>query len=197
MTKLEDEAIVFLDEQRMCLSEIKNNVKEITNVVKILTNARNKNKRIFTIGNGGSGSTASHLAADLLKTALIKNNKRFKVISLVDNIPVILAWSNDLDYESIFVEQLKNHLSKDDIVIAFSGSGTSPNILRALEYTKKIGAKCIGFKSDKKTKMDKLCDVCINIPSRDMLTLESQHLMICHCIISIIRKQGIPLFKYE
>ena len=74
MTKLEDEAIVFLDEQRMCLSEIKNNVKEITNVVKILTNARNKNKRIFTIGNGGSGSTASHLAADLLKTALIKNN---------------------------------------------------------------------------------------------------------------------------
>ena len=115
----------------------------------------------------------------------------------MDNIPVILAWSNDLDYESIFVEQLKNHLSKDDIVIAFSGSGTSPNILRALEYTKKIGAKCIGFKSDKKTKMDKLCDICINIPSRDMLTLESQHLMICHCIISLIRKQGIPLFKYE
>ena len=142
--------------KKYVFQKFKNNVKEITNVIKILTNTRNKNRRIFTIGNGGSGSTASHLAADLLKTALIKNNKRFKAISLVDNIPVILAWSNDVDYESIFVEQLKNHLSKDDVVIAFSGSGTSPNILRALEYTKKIGAKGIGFKSDKKTKMDKI-----------------------------------------
>ncbi len=197
MKELEDEAILFLNEQEVCISEIKHNVKEIANVVKILLNARNKNKRVFTIGNGGSGSTASHLVSDLLKTALIKNNKRFKAISLVDNIPVILAWSNDVSYESIFVEQLKNHLSKDDVVIAFSGSGTSPNILRALEYAKKYGAKCIGFKSFKKTKMDKLCNVCINVSSKDMLTLESQHLMICHCIISIVRKQGIPLFKYE
>ena len=153
MKDLEDEAILFLNEQEVCISEIKHNVKEIANVVKILLNARNKNKRVFTIGNGGSGSTASHLVSDLLKTALIKNNKRFKAISLVDNIPVILAWSNDVSYESIFVEQLKNHLSKDDVVIAFSGSGTSPNILRALEYAKKYGAKCIGFKSFKKTKM--------------------------------------------
>lgn len=197
MTKLEDEAILFLNEQETCISEIKSNTNQIVNVVKILINARNKNKRIFTIGNGGSGSTASHLVADLLKTALIKNNKRFKAISLVDNIPVILAWSNDANYESIFVEQLKNHLSKGDVVIAFSGSGTSPNILRALEYAKKCDAKCIGFKSITKTKMDKLCEVCINIPSKDMLTLESQHLTICHCVISMIRKQGIPLFKYE
>lgn len=197
MKKLEDDAILFLNKQETCISEIKHNVKEIVNVVKILTNARDHNKRIFTIGNGGSGSTASHLVSDLLKTVLIKNNKRFKAISLVDNIPVILAWSNDANYESIFVEQLKNHLSKEDIVIAFSGSGKSPNILCALEYAKKQGAKCIGFKSIKKTKMDKLCDVSINIPSKDMLTLESQHLMICHCIISIIRKQGTPLFKYD
>ena len=77
------------------------------------------------MGNGGSASTSTHFVSDLLKTSIIKNESRFKAISLSDNIPVILAWSNDESFDKIFVEQLKNFLQKDDIVIGISGSGNS------------------------------------------------------------------------
>ena len=149
------------------------------------------------MGNGGSGSTASHFVSDLLKTTILTKGKRFQAFSLVDNIPVILAWSNDSSYEQIFVEQLKNSLSKDDVIISFSGSGNSKNLIKAFQYGKKIGAKCIGFTGEGGGKLKKYCDECFEIPSKDMLTIESQHVVICHCIVSFIRKTGTPLFRYS
>lgn len=187
----------FLNEQKKCLTNILNDTNEINIIINQLIKARNQKRTIFTIGNGGSASTASHFVSDLLKTCIIKNTTRFQAISLVDNIPVILAWSNDVSYDSIFLEQLKNILKKNDIVIGFSGSGNSQNVLNALRYAKKNNAYCIGFTGESGGKMKNLCDICIKIPSNEMLSIESQHLILCHCIVNAIRNSGNPLFKYE
>lgn len=187
----------FLDIQNRCIEEIKEKSQDIEKIIKIIISARNNNKTIFTMGNGGSGSTASHFVSDLQKTMILKNEKRIKAISLVDNIPVILAWSNDVSFESIFEEQLKNQIEKGDIVIAFSGSGKSLNVINALKFAKKKGAKCIGFTGKDGGYFNKICDIVFRVPNNDMLTIESQHVVICHCIASTIRNLGNPMFKYE
>lgn len=187
----------FIKKQTSCTTKILKNVNDIVKIINLLIYARNNGNRIFTMGNGGSGSTASHFVSDLLKTAIIKREKRFQAISLVDNIPVLLAWSNDVSYDDVFVEQLKNYLSEGDILIAFSGSGNSKNLISALEFAKKSGAFCIGITGKSGGKMAKFCRICLKVPSDDMLTIESQHLTLCHCIITAIRNTGIPLFKYD
>jgi D-sedoheptulose 7-phosphate isomerase len=187
----------FLLEQQICLKNNENYFDELKKIINALIKARDKKFKIFTIGNGGSGSTASHFVSDLIKTASVKEKNKFSAFSLVDNIPVILAWSNDSSFDNIFSEQLKNHLSKNDIIIAFSGSGNSKNILNALKYGKILGATCIGFTGKSGGKMKKLCDHCLQIPSSNMLTIESIHSVLCHCIVDSIRKTGVPFFKYE
>ena len=186
----------YIDEQQHCMTLLKSKSDKINDICNQLLNARNKRKNIFVFGNGGSGSTASHFVSDLLKTAIVKKEKRFKAISLTDNVPVILAWSNDVSYDDVFIEQLKNHFSKGDILIGFSGSGNSKNIIKSLKFGKENNAYCIGFTGKSGGKMNKFCDICLKVPSQDMLTIESQHVVICHCIISIIRNLGKPLFTY-
>ena len=186
----------YIDEQQHCMTLLKSKSDKINDICNQLLNARNKRKNIFVFGNGGSGSTASHFVSDLLKTAIVKKEKRFKAISLTDNVPLILAWSNDVSYDDVFIEQLKNHFSKGDILIGFSGSGNSKNIIKSLKFGKENNAYCIGFTGKSGGKMNKFCDICLKVPSQDMLTIESQHVMICHCIISIIRNLGKPLFTY-
>lgn len=187
----------FLEIQNQCIDEIKENHQDINKIIKELTFARDHKKNIFTMGNGGSGSTASHFVSDLLKTMITKQKNRFRAISLVDNTAVILAWSNDIKFESIFEEQLKNYLEKGDVVIAFSGSGKSKNIVNALQFAKKKGAMCIGFTGKHGGSFNRICDIVFKVPSNDMLTIESQHVTICHCIAETIRNLGNPVFKYD
>jgi D-sedoheptulose 7-phosphate isomerase len=195
--KLNESIKLFLNEQQNSINFFQKNSIEIEQICKQLIISRNKGKKIFAMGNGGSGSTASHFISDLLKTAIIKNEKRFDAISLVDNIPVILAWSNDKSYDDIFIEQLKNHFSKGDLIIGFSGSGNSKNILKALKFVKNNGGYCIGFTGKSGGKMKSFSDICVKSPTEDMLAIEAQHVMLCHCIISCLRNLGTPLFKYE
>ena len=104
---LEDISTLFNDylhEQNLCLEEILKNDSSINNIINILIDARNSGKKIFTFGNGGSASTASHFVSDLLKTTITKNDKRFIAISLVDNFAVNSAWANDVSYDDIFIE---------------------------------------------------------------------------------------------
>jgi D-sedoheptulose 7-phosphate isomerase len=91
---------------------------------------------VYIIGNGGSGANASHLCEDLGKSTVddFESQKRLKVLSLTDNTPYILAWANDTSYDRVFVEQLKNFGQAGDLLIAISGSGNSPNILKAVEW---------------------------------------------------------------
>ena len=188
---------LFLEEHNLCISKIQDDTKILDKIIKILINARDKKKKIYVMGNGGSGSTASHIVSDLLKTAITRGDKRFSAISLVDNMPVILAWANDSNFNNIFSEQIKNHISKGDVLIGFSGSGKSQNILNAFNIGKKSGSICIGITGMGGGKFPKICDVCFTVPSNDMLMIESIHLTLCHCIVSSIRQKGKPLFTYD
>jgi len=187
----------FFDDHMRSMKDLTEQFDIIEEIINVLKKAQTNGNTIFTIGNGGSGSTASHFVSDLLKTAITKDEKRFAAISLVDNIPVNLAWSNDQSFESIFIEQLKNFLKPNDVLFAFSGSGNSINVINAIEYAKKNSAVGIGFTGMDGGKLKNMCDVCITVPSNNMLIIESIHLTICHCIIESIRKSGNPLFKYD
>ncbi|SVE06083.1 uncharacterized protein METZ01_LOCUS458937, partial [marine metagenome] len=127
MQKIKDHVNLFLENQSTCIEKLSAQTEIISKITNLLIKTRDQGKSIYVMGNGGSGSTASHFVSDLLKTAIVKKEKRFKAISLTDNVPVILAWSNDVSYDDVFIEQLKNHFSKGDILIGFSGSGNSKN----------------------------------------------------------------------
>ena len=197
MSKIDRTNKPFFVEQIKIIEKLSKQEKQIKKITNILMKKRDSGKTIFTVGNGGSASTASHFVSDLLKTTITKKNKRFKAISLVDNFPVVLAWANDVSYADIFVEQLNNFISKGDVIIAFSGSGRSENVVKAIKYAKKQGAICIGITGMSGGQFKKICDECIIVPSNDMLSIESAHLLLCHYIVSSIRNQGVPVFKYE
>jgi D-sedoheptulose 7-phosphate isomerase len=197
MLKSNEKIISFLKNDVFCTEQIIEKHLDIKKITNILMKARDSGKIIYTMGNGGSGSTASHFTSDLLKTTITKEKKRFKSISLIDNTPVLLSWSNDVSYDEIFKQQLQNFVNSGDILVAFSGSGNSLNVIKALKFASKAGVVCIGFTGKSGGKMKKLCDFCFTIPSTDMLLIESQHVLICHCMISYIRNQGTPKFKYE
>src|SRR3972149_8977256 len=133
--KIED----YLASLRQTLSELSK--AEIQRLVDLILSARAADKQIFVFGNGGSAATASHFACDLGKGTIDREKRRFRVISLCDQIPMMTAWANDANYSDIFIEQLRNLLNEDDLVIGISRSGNSPNVLKALEYAKQRQAK--------------------------------------------------------
>lgn len=159
------------------------NISNIEKVIEILDDALKNNKKIYIFGNGGSGSTASHFVCDFNK-AIFKNiDKKFDFQCLNDNMAIVSAISNDIDYSEIFKYQLKNKLKKEDIVIALSGSGNSKNIIKACEYAKEIGAKIIGFTGYNGGILKQISDVSIDTNINDMQITEDIHLMIEHLII--------------
>jgi len=187
----------YLSNQITCMKNLDNDAKTLSEITEILIKTRDAGHKIILFGNGGSASTSSHFASDLLKTAITKNSKRFMAMSLTDNVEVLSAWANDVSFNEIFIEQLKNFLSPEDVLIAISGSGKSPNVLKALEYGKQQGSFCIGLTGMDGGKFPSICDICLTVPSNDMLTIESIHLTICHCIVTAIRTIGEPVFKYD
>jgi len=187
----------YINSNITCLELIKSEYKEkIDEIFKLLLDAQENDKRIYLFGNGGSSSTASHFSSDLSKTTLTQNNKKIKAFCLSDNVPVILAWSNDLSFDDIFVKQLENHLEENDVVIGISGSGNSTNVLKAFEYAKEKNAKTISLTGKDGGQLAKNSDVSLIVPSQDMLTIETVHLFICHTLTSLFRSQGTPLFPY-
>ena len=114
---LKNSIISYIDEQQHCMTLLKSKSDKINDICNQLLNARNKRKNIFVFGNGGSGSTASHFVSDLLKTCILKESKRFNAICLSDNVPVLTAWANDTSYDEVFLEQLKNSTSINDISV--------------------------------------------------------------------------------
>jgi len=140
---------------------------------------------IYIFGNGGSAATATHAAGDFLKGASYGLEKRFKVISLVDNLPALMAIANDVSYDEIFVEQLKNFLQPGDLVIGISGSGNSRNVVKAMEYAKAKGVQTIAFCGYKGGAIIKLGDIIIHSVAMDMEVAEDIHMM----VFNIIKKE--------
>jgi D-sedoheptulose 7-phosphate isomerase len=156
-------------------------------LVTALLKARDSGKRIYICGNGGSASTASHMASDLNKGAIRNDAPRFKAVALTDNIPAMLAWANDASYDDIFVEQLRNHLEKGDMVIGISGSGNSPNVLKALHYANDQGAVTVGLTGFDGGKIAQLAKIVYVVPNHCMQQIEDVHLVIEHMISLILR----------
>lgn len=144
---------------------------------------------VFIFGNGGSGTTASHMSEDLGKglqrTAdfFDDSKKRLKVMSLTDNAGWILAVGNDISYDQIFQQQLMNYGSRGDLVIAISGSGNSPNILTAVEWANDQGLKTFGLTGFDGGKLKEVQQDGVHVPLDDMGMVESIHLSLFHWVI--------------
>ncbi len=157
-----------------------NNISEMIEAIKL---AYKDDKRIFVFGNGGSAATANHFACDFGKNAIKDDNNRIKVISLSNSISSITACGNDIGFDTVFEEQLKNLMHDGDLILCISASGNSPNIIRAVEYAKKRYGTVIGMTGFSGGKLKELSDINVNVASDSYEKIEDMHLMITHIIV--------------
>jgi len=178
----------YLEEIKKILDSMEEDlINKIDKLASVLRKARENKKTIFIMGNGGSASTASHFVGDLSKGTIIEGFPRFKAVALTDNIPNMLAWANDVGYEEIFVEQLKNLMEPGDVVIGISVSGNSMNVIKAIEYANRNGGLTIGLSGCDGGKLLKCAQENIHVSSSDMQRVEDIHLLIEHLLTSLIR----------
>lgn len=154
----------------------------VQQAIQILAEARDQGRRIFVCGNGGSATTASHFVTDLVKGASFNRNPRFRILSLADSIPTLTAYSNDVSFECVFVEQLKNFAESGDVLMAISSSGNSPNVLRAVEYANSIGCRSIALSGCDGGKLGPLAQVNIQVSHPHTGRIEDAHMAILHMI---------------
>jgi D-sedoheptulose 7-phosphate isomerase len=157
--------------------------------VETLLQTRDNENTIFIFGNGGSAATASHVTGDFLKGISFELDKRFRVMCLSDNISGLTAISNDLGYDEIFLEQLKVFMKKGDLVIGISGSGNSANVIKAMEYAGKNGAKTVAMCGFKGGRIRELADLVIHIPISDMEITEDIHVILFHAVKQVLIKR--------
>ena len=160
-------------------------------LVRLLEDAYRQKKAIYIFGNGGSGANASHFCEDLGKGTLeeASQSQRLRVMSLTDNTPYILAWANDEGFETIFEQQLRNFAQPDEVAIGISGSGNSPNVLRAIEFANSIGMHTVGFTGFDGGRLKPMVEYPIHVPIHDMGIVESVHLLIFHYIVHTLRRR--------
>src|SRR4030081_3614243 len=147
-----------------------------------LKEVRDSNRHIFVCGNGGSASTASHFACDMVKGASFGRESRFRIMALTDSLPTITAYSNDVSYDCVFAEQMKKFAQPGDVVMAISGSGNSPNVLRAIEYGKSIGCRTIALTGRDGGKLAPLAEINIQAKIPHMGRIEDVHMIVAHMI---------------
>lgn len=155
-------------------------------LVRLLESAYREEHQVFLIGNGGSGATASHIVCDLNKGVSYGLSKRFRAMCLSDNVATMMAYANDVSYEEIFVEPLKNFLRPGDLVIGLSGSGNSPNVLKAIDYANRHGAHTVGLSGYSGGKLAKLVHTSLVAPLDDMQKSEDTHLILLHAAFQIL-----------
>src|SRR5262245_52115612 len=177
----------FLD--RVATELSRSNPAEVLKLAELIHARYLASRFVFVIGNGGSGSNASHFCEDLGKGTLAREffdddtKKRLKIISLTDNTPYILAWGNDEGFDRVFVEQLKNLASPGDLLVAISGSGNSPNILRAVGWANEHGLTTYGCTGFSGGKLRTLAHHNLYVPLDDMGIVESIHLTAFHWVV--------------
>lgn len=149
----------------------------------MLYRAYRNEKQVFTLGNGGSASTASHIAADLAKNTIGPNMRRFRITSLNDNAAIVTALANDLGYENVFSEQLQNLIRPGDLLIAVSASGNSPNVVKAIRYAQSRSAEVVGILGFDGGEAARLADLAIVVPVSHYGVVEDAHLIINHILV--------------
>ncbi|MBS1558782.1 MAG: SIS domain-containing protein [Bacteroidetes bacterium] len=155
---------------------------QIEQVIESFMRAYHSGNTIYIFGNGGSAASATHATGDLVKGASFGLDKRFRVMSLVDNLPALMAIANDISYDDIFVEQLKNFIEPGDVVVGISGSGNSANVVKAMQYAKDMGVQTIAFCGYTGGKIKALADIHIHSVAMDMEVAEDIHMIVFNAI---------------
>jgi len=167
-------------------------LRTVDEAVALVAKAHKKGRQIITLGNGGSSLTALHFITDWNKMVYLATGKPFRGRSLVDNIGLTFAYSNDIAFEDVFVEQLKNILEKDDLVIALSGSGNSPNVIKAVEYANSHDAITLGLCGYDGGKLAQVSQYTVWVDIKDMQISEDIHSMFGHIVVQKLCKIGAP-----
>ncbi len=161
-------------------------VAEVDALMQLFVKVLDDGRQIFVMGNGGSAATASHFVCDFNKGVSLSKKKRFKFICLNDNVPTMMAYGNDLSYDDIFVEPLKNYFKEGDVVVGISGSGNSPNVLRAIEWANENGGVTVGLTGFSGGKLKQVAHSGVHIPVDDMQITEDLHMVLDHCMMKIL-----------
>ncbi len=177
-------AVSFSREYKSKLLEALDTVdlNEVGQAIAVLKSARDTNRHVFVCGNGGSASTASHFVCDMVKGASFQRELKFRIMALTDSMATITAYSNDVGYDCIFAEQLRNFAQPGDVFMAISGSGNSPNVLRAMEYANSAGCETIALTGRDGGKLGLLAKTQIRVAEPHMGRIEDAHLVVCHML---------------
>jgi D-sedoheptulose 7-phosphate isomerase len=184
---MEEHVAAYLDRVRCAIDALPR--ARLVALGEMLFRAYQNGKQVLTLGNGGSASTASHMAADIGKNTIAANMRRFRIISLNDNMAMVSALANDTGYENVFSEQLKNLVQPGDLLIVTSGSGNSPNVLNAIRCARSHSAEVAGLLGFDGGQAAKLVDLPIIVPSDDYGVVEDVHLMINHIMVDHFKRR--------
>lgn len=163
----------------------------LSTLIQALEEARREDRTVFVLGNGGSAATASHMAQDLAFGTRV-SGRRLRALSLADNVPFLTASANDIDYASVFEEQLRSALRPGDVVIAISASGNSPNVVRGIQFAKRQGALTVGLVGFDGGQLSELCDIVLHAQSEkgDYGPVEDLHLVLDHLIVGYLNARA-------
>jgi len=164
---------------------------QVDELIEIFRRARAQDRQIFVCGNGGSAATANHFACDVVKGASYGRDRRFRIMALSEQVPTMTAYANDVGYDVVFAEQLENFARADDVLVVLSGSGNSPNIVRALETAKRKGCYTVALTGFQGGKAGPMSDFNINVADDHMGRIEDAHMIITHMVCySFMDREG-------
>jgi D-sedoheptulose 7-phosphate isomerase len=170
----------YLSQLRSTLDGL--DLAKVEQAIEWFREARDAGRHVFVCGNGGSASTASHFVTDMLKGASYNRPKRFRIMALTDSLSTISAYANDVCYDCVFVEQLKNFAQAGDLVMGISGSGNSMNVVCAIEYANSIGCRTLALTGRDGGKLAPMAQLNIHVPEPHMGRIEDAHMIVCHMI---------------
>jgi D-sedoheptulose 7-phosphate isomerase len=177
----------YLDDLRVAIDTLPRD--RLVELGDVLYRAYRDGKNVFTLGNGGSASTASHMAADLAKNTIERNMRRFRILSLNDNTALLTALANDLGYDQVFSEQLKNFIRAGDLLIVISASGNSPNVIAAIECARERSAQVAAILGFDGGRAAELADISIVVGSHHYGIVEDVHLVINHVLVDHFKER--------
>ena len=161
-------------------------VTRFERMIDLMLDAYRNGRHIFVMGNGGSGATASHFACDINKGCCSDLDLKFKMICLNDSVPTLLALANDVSYDAVFVEQMKNFFVPGDLAVGISGSGNSENVIRAIRHAKANGGRTIALTGFSGGRLAREAEVAYVVPIDDMQKVEDLHVILVHMIMQTV-----------
>lgn len=175
----------YIEKEIVVLKKL--DLDELNLAMEAITDAFHRDAKIYTMGNGGSAATASHMVCDFNKGVSSVVGKKFRLQCLNDNVPSVMAIANDMSYDEVFSYQLQGVLEPGDLLVAISGSGNSKNIIKAVEYAKTTGCKVVGITGYSGGKLMQMADYKMHVAVDDMQIVEDIHMIFDHMMMRVFR----------